>query len=446
MLREIKFIMIILVFIGSFSLLNLIAEAAHPVPDISIEYGVATEVAAGQVVHLPGPSENSNGTSGLNGYGHVTMPTDLPDQTLLTVSEVADVDTVTNSNGEELLRCGEVYSFNLETPEGTSYGDLASIALPYCNGLSDLDIYSLDDSNNWTKQNGNHNESFNDYTAQVSLGTHGVFSAERIGEDEEELVEDQDTNGEEIGNGVEEDEDTNGEETDDATETNEDKCSDDMQITINLDEETNVCANQTIDIADTMNQIVMPTDLPENTTLTVMDVGESVIVTEAKGLYRGGDVLEFILTTPEGSEFTGNFELKMPYGNGVSVDDIFYYNEETEQWDAQGAEFDYDDFTLNTELSHLSTYGVFGIDEEDESTKEEVTKKNEEDDTNIKEESSKEDDSSEIAVSVEEDKDKKGGLLPSTATGIFNWVLVGGVLIIIGFAFFIINKRKSSNT
>lgn len=161
-----------------------------------------------------------------------------------------------------------------------------------------------------------------------------------------------------------------------------------MHITINLDEEIGVCPSQKIDIADTVNQIVMPGDLPTNTTLTLTDVSESDIATKVKGLHRAGSVLEFTLKIPEGSQYTENFALKMSYANGVSSDDIYYY----------------------VELSHLSKYGVFGKDEEeaeDKSSKKVITVEGEDDDSNITDESSKEDDSSEIAISVENHKDKK---------------------------------------
>lgn len=44
--------------------------------------------------------------------------------------------------------------------------------------------------------------------------------------------------------------------------------------------------------------------------------------------------------------------------------------------------------------------------------------------------------------SVQEEKSKEGSKLPETATPIFNYVLVGIILLLIGIVFFRLTRRK----
>src|SRR5699024_881795 len=122
----------------------------------------------------------------------------------------------------------------------------------------------------------------------------------------------------------------------------------------------------------------------------------------------------------------------------------------------QNGEFNYDDFSITIHPSHFSKYGVFALDEpyEPEESEEPKGEEGPNDENKYHDESTEkkgtEDDYTELVTKDEADDgtgseqaiESNDDRLPSTATNLFNWMLIGGALLVVGLFLFLINRKK----
>ncbi|WP_407267846.1 glycoside hydrolase [Radiobacillus sp. PE A8.2] len=171
---------------------------------------------------------------------------------------------------------------------------------------------------------------------------------------------------------------------------------DNLHVTASLGTAVKVYPNGTVSVTGTSVKVILPADLPEGTTVTVNKAKPSN--TNGQGLAVAGDVYTFEFHFPAGHEsYTGKFLLTLGYDDDkYEAEDvaIYYFNESTDKWEYQGGKAE--NGTLTLEVNHFSTYGVFAEDQEKQS----------------------------------DENDE----LPDTATNLYNYLLLGFILIVIGGA------------
>ncbi|MFC4322385.1 immunoglobulin-like domain-containing protein [Litchfieldia salsa] len=132
-------------------------------------------------------------------------------------------------------------------------------------------------------------------------------------------------------------------------------------IEVTLGEKVEVSPLSTVIIKNTGTKIKLPSDLPVGTKLSVekAEPGHA----SNQGLKVAGDLYSFTFTFPAGSEnYTGNYQLIMGFaGNEFSKDKvaIYYLNEKTNKWEHRGGVVNEQDQTITLNVPHFSTYGVF---------------------------------------------------------------------------------------
>ncbi|WP_018930363.1 pectate lyase [Gracilibacillus lacisalsi] len=212
------------------------------------------------------------------------------------------------------------------------------------------------------------------------------------------------------GNGSEQDGDGEGTESPEGeNEDNNESSNNTKEMKVELGEEIEVAADMIIAIADSPTKVILPSDLPEGTTLVVKQAEPQNL----GDLQVAGDVYTFEFTFPEGFEdYTGEFQLIMGHDDNTENVAIYYYNEATNSWELIGGEVS--DGVVTTTVDHFSTYGVLATadDEQDQD-----------------------------ATSGE--KSSGGFGLPDTATNIFNWLLASGVLLGLGIGLLVIVRKRN---
>ncbi|MEJ8777933.1 DUF4430 domain-containing protein [Pseudogracilibacillus sp. ICA-222130] len=132
-----------------------------------------------------------------------------------------------------------------------------------------------------------------------------------------------------------------------------------------FNKEVTAHSKEIFEIADTQNTVTMPSNLPENTTIQVKDVTKETDLVD-NNLSVAGNVLSFTLNHQATSE--DPFELTMSVNENVDLTkqdvDIFYYDEEKNQWVKQNGQIDQDKRTITIHPTDFSTYGVFAINDE----------------------------------------------------------------------------------
>ncbi|WP_407272004.1 carbohydrate-binding protein [Radiobacillus sp. PE A8.2] len=174
---------------------------------------------------------------------------------------------------------------------------------------------------------------------------------------------------------------------------------------IETGESVEVVPGKVFTVKDSAVSIKMPDDLPAGTTVTVKETTD----VKHAGYEVAGDVYTVEFTYPNGTTVDGSFTLMLSYdADKYDADDvsIFYYNEETGEWEHQGGVAA--DGVITLEVPHFSTYGVFA----------EV-----------------DDDASEDEDEVDE--------LPDTATSTGNWIFAGMIFLALGLAFTIVLNRNN---
>lgn len=166
----------------------------------------------------------------------------------------------------------------------------------------------------------------------------------------------------------------------------------------------------TVPILDSKSRVVFPDDLPENTVLEVSTIAPEEVekLLEETSFELAGDIFEF--TLEDGVEIDKPFKLELYFDKDKYPSDkwdvgIYYYNEETGEWELQESVIDAENSIVYTYVDHFSTYGVLA------KPKEVVD----------------------------------GNTLPATATENFNIILIGFTLLIAGLISFAVYRRKSVN-
>jgi lysophospholipase L1-like esterase len=211
---------------------------------------------------------------------------------------------------------------------------------------------------------------------------------------------------------------------------------------IGLNEKVNVSAGQKILIKDTDVSLLLPTDLPDGTTLTVTPTSDGVLA-KAKGLKDVGDVLNFTFEFPEGFEdYKVKFSLVMGYKADKSFDmDIYYFDKEKDAWVGKKGEVNKESKEISLEASNFGNYGVFAEVEKEDPP---VTEKPDDDKTppvvkNPGKVPPKGNDTTKKPTST---PTPKGSTLPKTATNNFSLLLFGTILLVTGVATLAIRPKK----
>ena len=214
------------------------------------------------------------------------------------------------------------------------------------------------------------------------------------------------------------------------------------ELKINLKEKNNVFAGQQLFINDTKVSLLLPTDLPEGTTLTVTETNKDILQ-KAEDLASFGDALNFEFDFPEGKgKYEGKYELVMGYGKD-SPDDvgIHYYNEDKGIWESKEGKVNKESQEISLSVSNFSNYGVFAkaeIKKDPPKTKDPVVDK-----TPVvpKPPTKGSDNNDGSTVKV---KTALGGKkLPTTATNNYNLMLIGTLLLASGIAGLAIRPKKN---
>ncbi len=218
-----------------------------------------------------------------------------------------------------------------------------------------------------------------------------------------------------------------------------------QQLILPLGIKTEVFAGQVGTIEGTDTQITFPHDLPSGTFVMITDVSGEGFVTNAEGIERAGNVLDFKFDYPSGQSYTGSFELTMSYGNGFATEiDIYYYNENDAKWEAQNGTMDTNNNTITIHPDHFSTYGVFALEEDKPG---DDPKGNGESEGSAPNGDGDNGNGKPITVDGGSDEnDIKGTgdqVLSKTATNTFNMIAVGLILLVLGGISFVFIRRRA---
>ncbi|WP_273126967.1 CBM96 family carbohydrate-binding protein [Bacillus weihaiensis] len=231
-----------------------------------------------------------------------------------------------------------------------------------------------------------------------------------------------------------------------------------------LGQTVQVYPNKTVSLENTAVKIALPEDLPQGTKLTIEK--KNLSNTSAQAIVLAGDEYTFTFDFPAGMEsYTGTYLLTLGYdANAYNSDEvaIYYFNETNKEWEFQGGDVDYDTITL--EVNHFSTYGVFAKVQENpeepedssdpgdketpnDSDKQEDSSDEDEKEELIdpveKEESSNQDEKEESNDPVQKEKStNQDHVLPATATNVYNYLLIGLALMVIGGTTVLFTRRK----
>lgn len=224
-------------------------------------------------------------------------------------------------------------------------------------------------------------------------------------------------------------------------------------------ETVEVGAGNIVFVKGTEPVIIMPENLPEGTTIHVTLLDEKDLEPLA-GHVLVGNGIAVNLQLPD--DFTGdidNFTLIMSYDNetyNADQVDMYYFNESTKEWEKQNGDVDDAKGMISLEVPHFSTYAVFAeVDEgtEGEDPNGEDPEKDDEDpngegpgqdngeDPNG--EGSEKDNGKDPNHDKAGNGDKNGNgqTLPKTATSVYNWLMIGGFLLIIGIGIMLYRMR-----
>lgn len=212
------------------------------------------------------------------------------------------------------------------------------------------------------------------------------------------------------------------------------------EIEIKLDEKVAVQKGQQITIQGTNVTLVLPSDLPAGTVLTVTKSSDDKIE-KAKGLKAVGDVLNFNFDFPNGFEnYTGKYQLIMGYDDDSDNVDIYYYDEQSEQWVKQNGQLNKQLKEISLEVTHFSNYGVFAQVSSNGGNNEDSENNETDDETNGNENEPNDSEDSDDGEMYDDTTDNQsddnidgtGKKLPKTATNYYNWMLVGFIMIAVG--------------
>jgi hypothetical protein len=114
---------------------------------------------------------------------------------------------------------------------------------------------------------------------------------------------------------------------------------------------------------------------------------------------------------------------------------VFYYNEDTEEWERIGGE--YSNGTVSAETNHLSVFTVFEVAVEDEESTVEITESGD---------SSGDDETKdEETLTVTSTSDEEGERLPDTATNTWAYGLAGALAVVLGGVVKFVSRIRRTN-
>lgn len=204
---------------------------------------------------------------------------------------------------------------------------------------------------------------------------------------------------------------------------------------ISIGETMDVNMGEEIIVRETMTILHMPADLPAGTTLTITET-DDVIKDQANGLQSFGDTLHFDFVFPDGFEtYEGSFKLIMGYEEDALGDvNIYYFNETEEEWENKAGEVNKEIAQIALHVNHFSNYGVFAVEEVDVNPKEP---------TQPAEPSEFEDQAGPVRSEELLGSSSEGGKdLPKTATMMYNWMIIGGLLLLVGTTTLIVVPKR----
>lgn len=134
------------------------------------------------------------------------------------------------------------------------------------------------------------------------------------------------------------------------------KFSEPVEKIIDMNELVEINKNEIIKINGSKTQVVLPDDLPEGSKLLVKEIHPNSV-----GLEKAGDVFDFEFQFPDGMQSKGSYQLTMGVHEGadLSKTGIYYFNEQTQQWEYIGGWGEAKDGVITVQVDHFSTYGVF---------------------------------------------------------------------------------------
>jgi len=209
-------------------------------------------------------------------------------------------------------------------------------------------------------------------------------------------------------------------------------------ISVEFGKEYDINANDTVNIqtGDANTTIIMPDNLPEDTKVIVADAKNQAATTNGN-LMVAGDVFDISIFGPNNEKVNGPFTLTMAYDKdqySAEEVDIYYYDEDQEEWIKQKGTVNEDEGTIKVEVDHFSMYGVLATSAP--STPGDQDKKSGEDEDK---------DSDGDIVKDPEDKDADAeNALPKTATNTFNMIAIGLILLALGGTVLFFIRRKAS--
>src|SRR5690606_35404993 len=147
-------------------------------------------------------------------------------------------------------------------------------------------------------------------------------------------------------------------------------------------------------------------------------------------------------------DYEGEFQLVMGYSGNASDDvNIYYFNEETGNWEIQNGQVNTELKLISLTVSHFSTYGVFEavVEDPEEETPIEPEEPEEGEKPGENEEeppATTDPDNNENDEDSNKQPTNDGETLPNTATSNYNMLVIGGMLLLIGLSALIIQKKR----
>lgn len=203
--------------------------------------------------------------------------------------------------------------------------------------------------------------------------------------------------------------------------------------TLFLEEARLVRAGTLYTLSGSSMQIKMPDDLPIGTILMIEEFALEDY--QVNGLTPAGGIYTFTFHYPHAEQPEGEFILSLPYdqGNDEEKIGIYYFNQDINQWEYRGGHLNIEQHMISISVSSFSTYGVFA----------EVTEEEETPIVVIPEIPSNEEEAPPPAVDEQDQEPEAPSDLPRTATNLFNWLIFGAILLIIGGVYMIYYIRAT---
>ncbi|MFD2654823.1 endo-1,4-beta-xylanase [Gracilibacillus thailandensis] len=192
--------------------------------------------------------------------------------------------------------------------------------------------------------------------------------------------------------------------------------------------------DSSITVSFTSDQVKQLKQQNVNITINMKDVtiqlpasiftnGDQAVDLEIKKMKDIEDALSAVydFTIFQGDEEISQFDSKVTLSFKVNQDKVkdpnkvklFYWNPDTEEWELIGGE--YKDGIVTAETDHFSTFAVFEIEDEEETS-----------------------------GNNEKTEEDEGNELPDTATSTFNYLLAGFIILFVGGALLIYNMRRKA--